>query len=511
MNKAPAAFYFMSRDDWMKLKTRLTVSFCIIIFVPILLAVFVVIAFQRYQIKAIETTYGIEAGNYAYLTNPVQILNRYTRKNYQFLLKESTVNPDRFLERPFLEEMNRELQEKYSYLIVRKEEGIFYMGEESALSAEDLPGYGDDDPDADLGTYVDGDEQIIIKQINFKFSDGDRGSVFIVTTSYEVLPEVQRLLLDICISVLLILLLTAAMLIIWIYRGIIRPIKKLELATVNIQQGNLDFTIESEGNDEISELCASFEEMRRRLKESSEQQMASERENKELISNIAHDLKTPITAVKGYSEGLLDGVADTPMKQEKYLRTINSKANEMDALLNELTLYAKIDTNRIPYNFNKINVAEYFNDCIEEIGMDLETKQIGLAYFNYVDNDVLIIADPEQLKRVVNNIVGNSVKYMAKRQGLINIRIKDVGDFIQVEIEDNGRGIAAKDLPYVFERFYRADASRNSATGGSGIGLSIVKKIIEDHGGKIWATSKESVGTVMYFVIRKYQEVMQDE
>ena len=215
--------------------------------------------------------------------------------------------------------------------------------------------------------------------------------------------------------------------------------------------------------------------------------------------------------MKGYSEGLLDGVAVTPEKQEKYLRTINSKANEMDALLNELTLYSKFDTNRIPYNFNKLNVAAYFNDCIEEIGMDLEEKQIGLAYFNYVDNDVLIIADPEQLKRVVNNIIGNSVKYLDKHQGLINIRIKDVGDFIQVEIEDNGRGIASKDLPYVFERFYRADASRNSATGGSGIGLSIVKKIIEDHGGKIWATSKESVGTVMYFVIRKYQEVIQDE
>ncbi len=498
----------------MKLKTRLTISFCIIIFVPILLAVFVIWGFQKFQIKAIETTYGIESGTYTYLTNPVQLLNQYTKRNYERLLKEASGNPDRFLEKAFLDKINRELKGKYSYLIVRKEDIIIYKGMNSELEEKDLPGYGEgaqEEEDAVSGVYVDGDEEILIKQINFNFTDGDRGSAFIITTSYEVLPEVQRLFFDVCISLLMILILTAAMLIIWIYQGIIRPLKELKTATVNIQQGNLDFTIEREGSDEISELCASFEEMRKRLKESFEQQIAGEQENRELIRNIAHDLKTPITAVKGYSEGLLDGVANTPEKQEKYLRTINSKANEMDALLNELTLYSKIDTNRIPYNFNKLNVAEYFNDCIEEVGMDLETKQIGLAYFNYVDNDVMIIADPEQLKRVIHNIIGNSVKYMDKQQGLINIRIKDVGDFIQVELEDNGRGIAAKDIPYIFERFFRADASRNSATGGSGIGLSIVKKIIEDHGGKIWATSKESVGTVMYFVIRKYQEVIQNE
>ena len=179
----------------------------------------------------------------------------------------------------------------------------------------------------------------------------------------------------------------------------------------------------------------------------------------------------------------------------------------MDMLINELTLYSKIDTNKIPYNFQKININNYFQDCVEDIGLDLEEKNIGLAYYNYVDEDTIIIADTEQLRRVINNIVGNSVKYMDKPNGFINIRLKDVGDFIQVEIEDNGRGIAQKDLPYIFDRFYRADASRNSATGGSGIGLSIVKKIIEDHGGKIWATSKEGTGTVMYFVIRKYQEV----
>ena len=118
-----------------------------------------------------------------------------------------------------------------------------------------------------------------------------------------------------------------------------------------------------------------------------------------------------------------------------------------------------------------------------------------------------IIADPEQLKRVIHNIINNSIKYLDKPKGFINIRVKDVGDFIQVEIEDNGKGIAKKDLPYIFDRFFRADTSRNSATGGSGIGLSIVRKIIEDHGGKIWATSKEETGTIMYFVLRKYQEV----
>ena len=149
----------------------------------------------------------------------------------------------------------------------------------------------------------------------------------------------------------------------------------------------------------------------------------------------------------------------------------------------------------------------YFADCVEELSLELEEQNIELAYFNYVDEDVQVIADAEQIKRVINNIVSNSIKYIDKPKGYINIRVKDVGDFVQVEIEDNGKGIATKDLPLIFNRFYRTDASRNSSKGGSGIGLSIVKKIIEDHGGKVWATSKENTGTVMYFVLRKYQEV----
>ncbi len=312
---------------------------------------------------------------------------------------------------------------------------------------------------------------------------------------------------DMAVCIVLILVVTGLSITAWIYRGIVTPIYKLEEAAQNIKEGNLDFTVEAETNDEMGKLCRNFEDMRQRLKESAEEKLEAEKQNRILISNISHDLKTPITAIKGYVEGIMDGVADTPEKVDKYMRTIYSKAIDMDRLINELTLYAKIDTNRIPYDFKRMKASDYFDDCIEEIGLGLEAEHIGLSYFNYAEDSVEIIADPEQLKRVIDNIIGNSIKYMDKEHGLINIRVKDVGDFIQIEIEDNGKGIAQKDLPFIFDRFYRKDASRNSATGGSGIGLSIVRKIVEDHGGKIWAASKESTGTVMYFVVRKYQEV----
>ena len=148
----------------------------------------------------------------------------------------------------------------------------------------------------------------------------------------------------------------------------------------------------------------------------------------------------------------------------------------------------------------------------EELNLELDAQHVDLTYFNYLEDDPIVIADAEQIKRVINNIVSNSIKYMDKSHKVINIRLRDVGDFVQVEIEDNGKGIATKDLTKIFDRFYRTDASRNSTRGGSGIGLSIVKKILEDHGGKVWATSKEGVGTTMYFVLRKYQEVpVEDE
>lgn len=319
---------------------------------------------------------------------------------------------------------------------------------------------------------------------------------------------------DLFFTALVILIFTSVSVGLWVYRSVATPLVKLRKATQNIKDGNLDFVLDVEGADEFAELCRDFEEMRRRLKESAEEKLVLDKENKELISNISHDLKTPITAVKGYVEGIMDGVADTPEKMDRYVRTIYNKTVEMDHLINELTFYSKIDTNRIPYTFSKLNVEDYFSDCAEEVGLELETRGIQLCYANYVDSDVQVIADGEQIRRVIHNIISNAIKYMDKgkgMKGIIQIRVKDVGDFVQVEIEDNGKGIAAKDLPYIFDRFYRTDVSRNSAKGGSGIGLSIVRKILEDHGGKVWATSREDIGTIMYFVLRKYQEVPVNE
>lgn len=488
----------------MTFRQRLIIAFSIVLVLPVVLFMIAFMVVGNALVRANGGT-NEHFWDYSSLTGNAEEYDEELDDTYQEV-REAIEKDVSIIEEPdYLHNLSEEVVESNSYILVRKGTELYYTGNEDAAGEdfEELPAYSSSQINTGATYYLSSIEKIV-RQLDFTFPDGSEGSLFIITSDLSLIS--RKFLGGMFVAMILILLFTAALLTRWLEKNFFKPINQLNVAMNNIRDGNLDYRLETSEEGEIGELYQNYEDMRLRLKESAEEKLEREKQNRELITNISHDLKTPITSIKGYVEGLMDGVANTPEKQEKYIRTIYNKTNDMNTLINELTMYSRIDNDKIPYNFRKINVADYFSDCVEEIGMDMESRGIQLNYSSMVSPDTAIIADPEQMKRVINNIVGNSVKYMDKPDGRIEIRILDEEDSIRVEIEDNGKGIAAQDLPNIFDRFFRADSSRNSRQGGSGIGLSIVRKVIEDHGGYIWATSREGTGTCMHFVIRKYQE-----
>lgn len=331
--------------------------------------------------------------------------------------------------------------------------------------------------------------------------------IILMSGLVRFIPELRPVAVPMLLSVSAAMMFTALVLIGWLYQSIIKPLDVLRTATQKIKDGDLDFTIEGSQDDELGQLCDDFEEMRKHLKELIEVRMQYEKDTAELIGNISHDLKTPLTTIKGYAEGIMDGVADSEEKREKYIKTIYSKACDMSALVDELALYTKLDFNTMPYNFEIVDLNGYFDACVEDISFDLEMQNIRLDYENSIrGTEAPVIADREQLKRVINNLVGNSVKYMDKENGIVKICIVKVKTYYRITISDNGMGIPEEDLPHIFERFYRADVSRNSRRGGTGLGLAIAKMIINEHEGRIWTESKVGEGTSMIFELPAWEE-----
>ena len=474
----------------MKLSTRIKISYIFSFVVPVFLILAMVFGFISYSMNSLRKKYDIDEYSYQMLTDPLQMMSHVASTANRQLKKTA-------------EEIDSNLKKYYSCLIVRKEGEIIY----SSLPKESRYETSFDRKGGTGSIYVMDEHPYHVQMMSFRFSDGKEGEAFIYTNVDQIAPQSQQALINIALGTVFILFVVSALLMVWLYRGIIRPIGKLKNAAETITAGNLNVSVTAESDDEIGELSNAFEAMRIKLKGQIEQNIQYEKDSKELISNISHDLKTPMTSIKGYVEGLMDGVADTPQKREKYFKTIYNKVNDMNQLIEELFLYAKLDSHSVSYSFVKLNISDYFQDCADEISLDLEAQGVEFGYFNYLDKSTVVIADPEQLKRVINNIVGNSIKYAYPGRPLqISIRVMEEAEFVKVEIEDNGRGIARKEVPLIFDRLYRTDASRNSTKGGSGLGLSIARKIIEEHGGKIWAQSTEGVGTTMCFVLRKYKE-----
>ena len=519
----------------MKIRHRLITAFLIMTFCPILLMLICVTVILNRQTEILANSYNIEKSyntNSDMILNPATFFYNVSRADYDAICTVIEQSPDKLLDKDFLEDINSRLLSRGSYLVVTQNKTYYYIGDEEnfqTLSNGDIPLRSTYDKNARSLTYIDHSISAVIKESSFYFEDNTLGQVFLITDFAKMLPRWEHSIHDIIIAFFVILLITGFFLTIWIYQSILKPLSILRLATTQIGAGNLNQPIPVTSTDEIGQLCRDFEEMRIRLKKMIEDGIIAEENTREIMSSISHDLKTPITAIKGYTEGILDGVADTPEKQQKYLQTIYSKANDITYLIDELSLFSKVERNSLAYNFVSVNLENYFTDCIEDLSLDLESQDMTIDYYNTTSKDTEILVDPEQMKRVLHNIIENAVKYNNKPNGHISIRVENApvppftpplyrqlkedgtdlnpapipDEFVQIQIEDNGPGIAAKDIPHIFDRFFRADTSRNSSKRGSGLGLAIVKRIISDHGGKVWAESIEDVGSSFYFTIKK--------
>lgn len=489
----------------MKIADKVKMLVIPLVLIPFVIIILGTLVFGRIYLKNVFGA-GNGGGLESY-ANPMLTMNGVAEEIFAELQQEVEENPDQLLDKEYLGKLNARLEKSNAFFLVRIEEEIYYKGKEETTELEKLlPDYGDNNQ-IEGGLFVDGPNSFFLRQLDFVLKDGRTGSVFVVTYTDTLVRNMKRILVEIMVMLIGVLMMVSGFTSLYIYWIFVRPLKLLQEGTERIKEGNLEEDVEVLSDDEIGQVCQSFNEMRVKLKESVDDRMRYEQENRELISNISHDLRTPITAIKGYVEGIMDGVADTPEKIDRYVRTIYNKANEMDALINELSLYSKIDNNSIPYNFVKINVASYFDDCIEDITVDMEAANVDLQYENTCAGDTRVIADPEQIRRVIGNIVTNAVKYNKKEERSIQIKVRPYDeDHICIGIQDNGSGIAPKDLPLIFKRMYRTDSSRNSSTGGSGLGLAIARKIVEEHGGSIWAESEEGKGTLIIFTLKIYDE-----
>jgi len=312
--------------------------------------------------------------------------------------------------------------------------------------------------------------------VDLKYKEGSQGSLLLLLPEDRSETSFMGLLILACITYILMFVITNILVSYQFSRSIIKPLHTLQSAAAEIAKGNLDYSIVEEGDREIQELCRDLELMRIKLKDSVHTQLKYEDNRKLLVSSISHDLKTPVTSIKGYVEGILDGIASNPEKMERYLKTIALKAHQIDQMIDDLLLYAKLDLNQIPFDFERIDIEEYLLNCIVENEPELEQDQIKIVFYNELDQNQYVLIDRKRMKRVIMNILDNSRKYMCKGQGEIRIFLRETVASIIVELRDNGSGIKEEDLPHIFDRFYRSDATRSK---GSGLGLAIAKPLAE--------------------------------
>lgn len=289
-----------------------------------------------------------------------------------------------------------------------------------------------------------------------------------------------------------------------ITRRILLPLKELNAAAEQIMNGNLDFEIRRQSDDEMGRFSAAFELMRARLKQSLDRQAAYERSRNELIANISHDLRTPITSIRGYVEGLQDGIVRDEEKFNRYLAVIKGKTEQLDRMIDDLFQFAQLESGRLAMDRRKTDSRELLEAIVSPFEMEFHDGSVRLAVSRPFPSKSVKV-DAGRIAQVFENIIENAKKY-AGPCSQITISASDEDDWIRIVVRDNGIGISEEDIPYLFERFYRGEKSRSRAFGGAGLGLAICKQIVEDHGGRIGVQSKPGAGSAFYFTLPVLKE-----
>ena len=270
-------------------------------------------------------------------------------------------------------------------------------------------------------------------------------------------------------------------------KHILRPVNALTDAARRIEAGDYSQSVGYDGQDEFTSVCAAFEHMQRHLLLEREKNAAYEKARTDLVAGISHDLRTPLTSVKGYLKGLRDGVANTPEKQRQYLDIAYRKACDMDVLLQRLFYFSKLETGNLPLSPVSADLWRFVEGFVRDSAGELEQRG-GAIRLKGVPTPHPVRIDTEQMYRVLTNLTENALRYAGSEALVLTLTLWRERDRERLRFADNGRGVPDEDLPHLFEQFWRGDQSRGGQSGeGSGLGLYIVKYIVEAHGGTITA------------------------
>jgi len=277
---------------------------------------------------------------------------------------------------------------------------------------------------------------------------------------------------------------------------ILNPLKKMSSFARKISTGDYSARVEVKTNDEIGKLAESLNYMAYRLYD-------IEQMRKTLIQNVSHDLRTPLSCIKGYLELLSDSQVTETEKKES-INIIGNEVSRMEKMVNDLTKLSILDGKNFELNKVKLDLVDSAKNVVSSMKFGAQAKGLEVIE-NYPERPVHISGDEKRIEEVILNLLNNSLKFTMK--GFISVKVKEEKDSVVLEISDTGPGIEEKDLPHVFERFYRGEKSRANDDGGLGIGLSIVKELVYAHNGTIKVESKVNEGTKFTLAFPAYKEI----